>query len=244
MKHYDTRQRLVFDVPTRFFHWLFAGLFLFSFFVAKNVDDESLLFTYHMLAGITIFFLVLLRIVWGLFGTRYAKFKSFALNPIDLFRYFKGIISGDKTKWAGHNPASSWAGIVMLLLALGLAITGYMMTSGAGFKEDYEDIHELLANSFIIVVILHVLGIMIHTIRHRELIGLSMIDGRKAAINQNEQIGSSYFGLGLLFLGIVIFFLIYLSKNYDIENRKLQIFGASLQLGQNQTGDHQNTNDH
>lgn len=231
----NTRQHLVYDVPTRFFHWLFAGLFLTAFFIGKTVDNESLLFTYHMLAGITMVFLVLLRIVWGIFGTRHAKFKNFALNPFDMLKYFKGILSGDKTKWAGHNPASSWAGIVMMLLALGLGFTGYMMTSGSGFKEDFEDIHELLANAFIVVVILHVLGIVLHTLRHREMIGLSMIDGRKADVPAGEQIKSSYFSLGLLFLGIVMAFMMYLAKNYDTQNRTLQIFGSTLQLGENES---------
>jgi cytochrome b len=59
------RQHLVYDLPLRFFHWLFAGLFLIGFTIAKTVDDESVLFNYHSLAGLTLGFLVLLRVVWG-----------------------------------------------------------------------------------------------------------------------------------------------------------------------------------
>ncbi|MBK7963783.1 MAG: cytochrome b/b6 domain-containing protein [Bdellovibrionales bacterium] len=172
------RQHLVYDLPLRLFHWLFAGLFLIGFIIAKTVDDESVLFNYHSLAGLTLGFLVLLRVVWGVFGTKHARFSGFALNPKDLVSYFLGILAGEKKRWAGHNPASSWAGLIMMLMALGLAVTGYLMASGSE-NELLEDFHELLANGFIVVVGLHVVGIGIHTIRTRELIGLSMIDGKK-----------------------------------------------------------------
>ena len=46
------RTTFIYDLPTRIFHWLFAGLFLVSFTLAKTVDDESVLFSYHMLSGL------------------------------------------------------------------------------------------------------------------------------------------------------------------------------------------------
>ena len=103
------RQHLVYDLPTRIFHWLFAGLFLTAFVIAKTIDDESAIYSWHMLAGLTLSFVVVLRILWGFFGTQHARFSGFALNPMDLLSYFKGILTGEKRRWAGHNPASSWA---------------------------------------------------------------------------------------------------------------------------------------
>jgi cytochrome b len=225
------RQRLVYDLPTRLFHWLFAGLFLTGFIIAKTIDDESFWFNYHSLAGLTLGFLVLLRILWGVLGTKHARFSGFALNPLELVSYFKGIFSGEKKRWAGHNPASSWAGIVMMLLALGLATTGYLMTSGPN-KETFEDVHELLANGFIVVVILHVAGIILHTIRHKEMIGLSMIDGKKADVAIDQTISSSRPAIGILLVGFVVAFGLHLYKNYDNQTRTLQFFGTTLQLSE------------
>jgi len=227
------RQNLVYDLPTRIFHWLFAGLFLTGFVIAKTMDDDSPWFNYHSLAGLTLGFVVLLRLIWGIFGTKHARFSGFALKPTDLVNYFKGILTGEKKRWAGHNPASSWAGIVMMLMALGLAITGYLMTSGPN-KETYEDVHELLANGFIIVVVLHIAGIVLHTIRHKEMIGLSMIDGKKADVTSDQTIPSAQSGFGILLIGLVVVFGLNLYKNYDSSTKSLKFFGTTLQLSENE----------
>ncbi len=227
------RRNLVYDLPTRIFHWLFAGLFLTGFVIAKTMDDDSPWFNYHSLAGLTLGFVVLLRLIWGIFGTKHARFSGFALKPTDLVNYFKGILTGEKKRWAGHNPASSWAGIVMMLMALGLAITGYLMTSGPN-KETYEDVHELLANGFIIVVVLHIAGIVLHTIRHKEMIGLSMIDGKKADVTSDQTIPSAQSGFGILLIGLVVVFGLNLYKNYDSSTKSLKFFGTTLQLSENE----------
>ncbi len=226
------RQHLVYDLPTRIFHWLFAGLFLTGFIIAKTIDDESPWFNYHSLAGLILGFLVLLRILWGLFGTKNARFSGFVLNPKELIMYFKGILTGNKKKWVGHNPASSWAGLMMMFLALGLSFSGYLMTSGPN-KESFEDVHELFANGFIIVVILHIAGIALHTIRHKEVIGLSMIDGKKADIAKAQTIPNSKAPFGILLVGLVVAFGLHIFKNYDGQTRSLNFFGTTLQLSEN-----------
>lgn len=224
---------LVYDLPTRIFHWLLAGFFLTAFIIAKTIDDESPTYAFHMLAGLCLGFLVVLRLIWGLFGTKHARFTGFSLHPADLLSYLKGVLTGDDRRWAGHNPASSWAGLIMLLLGLGLAVTGFLMTSGPN-KETFEDVHELFANTFIIVVILHVAGIIIHTLRHKEMIALSMIDGRKSSLSVNDQIPTSRPVVGILLLALIVAFVLNLSKHYDPSTQKLQLFGTTLQLGENE----------
>jgi cytochrome b len=225
-------RQLVYDLPTRLFHWLFAGLFLTAFIIANTLDDDSSWFNYHSLAGLTLGFLVLLRIVWGVFGTQHARFSDFSLNPLALVGYFKGVLSGDKKRWAGHNPASSWAGIIMMFLALGLATTGYLMASGN--EDAFEDIHELFADAFIVVVVLHVAGVVFHSIRHKEMIGLSMVDGKKTDVPVKETISSSRSAFGVLLIALVVAFGLNLYKNYDVQSRSLQLFGTTLQLGEDE----------
>ncbi len=228
------KQQLVYDLPTRLFHWIFAGLFITAFVIAKTIDDESPIYSYHMMAGLILSFTVWLRVLWGLFGTKHAKFSGFALKPMDLIEYFKGIFSGSKKRWAGHNPASSWAALTMMILALGLGLTGYLMTSGPD-KETYEDIHELLANGFIIVVILHVAGIILHTIRHKEMIALSMITGKKDQVPTDQVIASPKTAFGILLIALVVAFAFNIFKNYDGQNKTLNLFGTTLQLGKNES---------
>lgn len=227
--------RLIYDIPTRLFHWLFAGLFIAAFLIAKTVDDDSPIFSYHMLAGLLLVFSVLLRIVWGFVGSKHSRFTSFALHPKDLVVYFTSILSGDKRKWTGHNPASSWATLAMLALSLCLGLTGYLMTSGQ--KETFEDVHELLANGFFVVVLMHIVGVVLHAIRHTNGIAMTMIDGTKSDIPQTETISNSRPAIALLFVSLVITFAFHLAKNYDNQKQILNFFGTIHQLGDNEDDD-------
>lgn len=227
----NDRTTLVYDLPTRLFHWTFASLFLGAFFIAKVFDDDSAAYPYHMMLGMTMAFVVVLRIVWGIFGSRYAKFSSFALHPSRLISYMKSIFSGDE-RHLGHNPASSWAAIVMMLLALGSATTGFLMSQSHDNKETFEDVHELFANGFIVVVIAHVAGIILHTLRHKEMIGLSMLHGRKNKIGQEDGIKQSHPLVALVFLLLLGGFVFNLYHNYDVNTKSLNFFGKTMQLGE------------
>jgi len=243
------RQNLVYDVPTRVFHWLFASLFLTAILIGKILDHDSPNFPYHMLAGLTLNLLVMTRLVWGVVGTKHARFSSFALKPKDLISYFKGILSGEKKLWAGHNPASSWAGLLMILFAMGLGISGYLMASGPE-NELLEEVHEILANGFIVIAILHVSGIVLHTLRHKDLIGLSMLDGKKAQVAASETIPSAKPAVGLVMFVLVVAFAGYLLNGFDKPSRQLNFFGSVLQLGESEneseggSGEHSHDHDH
>jgi cytochrome b len=228
-------RKLIYDLPTRIFHWGFAALFITAFLIAKTIDDDNPLFSYHMLAGLLLGALVVFRLIWGVVGSRYARFSSFALHPADLIAYFKGILMGDQRRWAGHHPASSWATLVMLGCATGLAITGYLMSTGN--KETFEDIHELLANGFLVTVLLHIAGVVIHSLRHRDAIAVSMLDGKKSEVAGAAEISSSYPLVALVLILGLSFFGFYLSRNYDSTTRQLNLFGTPLSLGEEQDSD-------
>lgn len=223
------RSQLVYDLPTRLFHWLFAALFVTAFIIAKNVDSESPAFANHMLFGMTLSFIVILRVIWGLVGSQYARFSSFALHPAKLIQYFTDMLSGQSKRSAGHNPASSWVAVVMMILALSLGISGYLMSTG--LNEELEDIHEILANSFVIVAILHVAGVLMHTVQHKDPIALSMIDGKKQDIVGTKSLTTSHPLVAVLFLVLVTAFGMNLWKNYDSQSGTLNLFGTTLQLG-------------
>ncbi len=223
-------KKLIYDLPTRIFHWGFAGLFVAAFFIAKTMDDENPTFSYHMLAGLMLAGLVILRLIWGVIGTRYARFSSFALNPIDLIEYGKGIFTGNKKRWPGLNPASSYATIIMLGSSLVLAITGYLMATGS--KEAFEDIHELFANVFLVTVLLHVAGVLFHSFRHQDGIALAMVHGKKDEDEpHSEPVGQKPI-IALLLIVLMATFGGYLVKNYNTSTRELNFFGKTLSLGE------------
>jgi len=221
----------VYDLPTRFFHWLFAFLFLGAYLIAEIVDDENPLFTLHMMAGLTIGFMLILRILWGFVGTTYARFSSFKLNPIEFIQYLKNAVVKKTKRYLGHNPASSYAAVIMFICAAGLAITGIAMTNG-GENDFYEETHELLANIFLITVIAHVGGIIYHQFKHRDSLWSSMLDGKKEALPEKIGITNSKRFAGILFLILTLTWTGFLYSRYDSTNQVLDIFGQELILGE------------
>ncbi|MEX0685468.1 MAG: cytochrome b/b6 domain-containing protein [Balneolales bacterium] len=221
----------VYDWPTRFFHWLFAFLFLAAFIIVKTVDDDSSFFSYHMLAGLSIIFLLLLRIIWGIIGTTYARFSSFRVAPTELIQYMKDAVMTKTKRYLGHNPASSYAAIIMFASAIGLAVSGILMTS-VGETDLYEESHEILANVFIIAVIAHLLGIIFHHLKHKDALWSSMIDGKKEVLSGKEGIANMKLGIGFLFIIITLLWFNYLGNQYDRNSQTLDLLGTELKLGE------------
>lgn len=51
--------------------------------------------------------LVAFRMVWGLGGTRYARFSAFVRSPAAVLRYVAGLIRRRPERYLGHNPAGA-----------------------------------------------------------------------------------------------------------------------------------------
>src|SRR5450756_734838 len=67
------RRILVWDAPTRVFHWLQA----LSFGAAYLTAFSERLRNYHVALGYILLGLIAFRLLWGFIGTRYARFSSF-----------------------------------------------------------------------------------------------------------------------------------------------------------------------
>ena len=115
---------LVWDLPTRLFHWLMTVGFGLAAVIAFFAGEHSRWFPYHSLIGLTLALMVVLRIAWGVLGSRYARFRSFLYSPREVIEYFAGIFSGRGKSYIGHNPGSAYAIVAMLLLMLGIAGSG------------------------------------------------------------------------------------------------------------------------
>ncbi|MHB0971679.1 MAG: cytochrome b/b6 domain-containing protein [Thermoanaerobaculia bacterium] len=168
---------LVWDLPVRFLHWMHAILFIGAFAIANLASDEGRVFVLHAVAGSVIVFLVVLRIVWGVIGSRHARFTGFDYRPSSLVAYLRRALGrGPKARDAGHNPATVWFAIAMLLVLVSLGVTGFLLGRG---QERFEEIHEVLAWTAAGLAASHVAGIVWHRLRQKECIATSMITGRK-----------------------------------------------------------------
>jgi cytochrome b len=222
-----------YDLPVRIFHVLFAILFVLSFFIAKVIDDESVLYGYHMISGMLMAFLVVLRIIWGFVGSRTARFSSFKLRPDELVGYFTAKFGGESKRYFGHNPASSYAAVLMFVFTFALVGSGLMMVQGIS-DDFFEEIHEIFAMGFLVLVIVHIIGVVAHQLEHLDEIGLSMFHGKKNPVEGEEPIAHNYIVVGLVFLVLTGAAGSYLFKSYDGNTGKFYGFGMNLQLSENE----------
>lgn len=221
---------LIWDLPTRLFHWLLSGGFVAAAVISLVLGEDSPLFAYHAIIGLTIALLVCLRIIWGVCGTRYARFGTFVFGPRAVAGYMKSTIVGGGTRYIGHNPGSALAIFALLALVLAMAVTGIMLGRGI---ESVKEFHEVLAYITVGVSVVHVLGVALHTIRHRENLTASMIHGKKSAA-ASDAIASPRPIVAVLFLLIAGLWALILVRNFNpaTQSTTLPLIGATLQLGE------------
>ena len=189
-----TTRILVWDVPTRVFHWLLAGSFAGAFLTAESEMFRDV----HVLLGYTMLGLIGFRLVWGLIGTRYARFSSFLFGPSKVTAYLKSLLTGSPQHYVGHNPAGSWAIYGLLLLGLLSGATGYAVYNQTG-GEWLEELHEATANTMLALVVVHVAGVMISSLLHRENLVRAMIYGyKKGKAGQGVRRAHWLIGISLL----------------------------------------------
>lgn len=168
----------VWDLPVRIFHWALAA----SFGAAYVLAETERLRQVHVMLGYTVLGLIAFRMAWGFVGTRYARFTSFLFGPGAVLRYLGRLASGRPERHLGHNPAGSWAIWAILGLGLVTGVTGYMTFNELG-SEAVEELHEGFANAWLAVVFVHVAGVLISSVLHRENLVAAMLTGYKRAMS-------------------------------------------------------------
>ncbi len=223
---------LVWDIPSRLVHWAFAGSLSAALAIAFLVDDDQPLFRWHMLFGIVAVFILAIRLLMGLFGARYARFSSFPVQLSEIASYIVSAVVSKTKRYAGNNPGSATAAVLMFLIVPGLFVTG------AFASETFEDVHEVLAWGLLLVVLSHLAGLAWHTIRHKENISMAMVSGRKAG-EPAEAIPSSHpiWGAVILLaagLWIKLFF-----AGFKLSDRSVRLpgVGMTIQLGENESNE-------
>ena len=164
----------VWDLFVRVFHWSLATLFVVAYATGDEIEKV------HIAAGYAIAGLVALRIVWGFVGPRHARFASFVRPPREVLAYLRDVALLRAPRHLGHNPAGGAMVIALLVMLAGTAVTGHMMTTDAYWGAKWvEDVHEILANLTVGLIVLHVLGVLAASFEHGENLVRAMVTGRK-----------------------------------------------------------------
>lgn len=165
---------LVWDAPVRVFHWLMVASFFAAYLTAESERWRLL----HVTAGYTMAGLVAFRLLWGLVGTRHARFANFVRGPRAVAAYLKRLLGRRPEHHVGHNPAGAVAIVALLGLAALAAATGWAIYNEVG-PEALEDLHEFAGNTMLLVVIVHVAGVGVSSRLHHENLVRSMVTGTK-----------------------------------------------------------------
>jgi cytochrome b len=226
----------IWDVPTRLIHWMFAAGLLAAFLIAQVGGEHSSVFDYHAIIGLTLALVLALRLIWGVVGTRHARFSSYVFSPVELVRYMRSVVRPDKSlRYAGHNPATSWAAPMMFVLLAVVAATGVMTGQGS---EAAEELHAASVYALLAVVGVHVIGVVVHSVRHRENLIMGMVDGRKVGETSDEiKFGRPI--VALVLLVAVGGFAWSLVANYDPiqHHTHLPLIGTTLGIGEAEGAD-------
>ncbi len=164
----------VWDAPVRVFHWLMVVCFSGAYLTAESETWRLR----HVTLGYTLGGLLAFRLVWGLVGTRYARFASSVRGPAAVLRYLKSLSTGKPEHHLGHNPAGAVAIVLLLLMGAGLVATGYASYNEIG-PEALSELHELLGNGMLLVVLGHLAGVVTASLQHRENLAAAMVTGYK-----------------------------------------------------------------
>lgn len=194
------RSILVWDVPTRVFHWLLALSFVGAYLTAESERYRDI----HVVLGYTLLGLIAFRLLWGFFGTRYARFRSFLFKPGEIVAYSLSLLKGKPAHYVGHNPLGSVS--IWLLLALGIlsGVSGVILFEDIG-GEAMEELHEVTSDAMLAVVLIHIAGVVVSSLMHRENLARAMVTGFKSA-EPDQGIRRPYLWLGVIMLTAVVAF--------------------------------------
>ncbi|MDR7272665.1 cytochrome b [Pelomonas saccharophila] len=173
----------VWDLPLRVFHWALVALV--SAAIATGLAGGAWM-SWHARAGQGIAALLVFRLGWGLWGTRYARFAQFWPSPRRVWAYLRGRWQG-----LGHNPLGALSVFAVLTLLLTQVATGLFGNDEIGFAGPWsgwvdEELslkltgwHKLAAKLLYVWLGLHLAAIAIYVAIRRQPLLRAMWRGRR-----------------------------------------------------------------
>lgn len=183
------RRVLVWDLPTRVFHWLLVSATTVAFVTGYILPQWWL--GAHRWAGYAIVGLLVFRFVWAAFGSEYSRLGSFAYTPAEALEHLRGVLLLGPRHYFGHNPAGSVMIFALAFVLCGLVVTGLLVEAGeekigplAGITtyavgHTVKTLHKVLVWILGGMVVGHVAGVIVESLLTRENLVAPMITGRK-----------------------------------------------------------------
>ncbi|MCU7553800.1 cytochrome b/b6 domain-containing protein [Alteromonas sp. ASW11-19] len=181
-------KQLVWDLPTRLFHWLLVAALSAQYVTAEWLDDAM---QWHFWIGYFVIGLIVFRIVWGLVGPAHARFSNFITGPVAVWRYLKTLPDASAPAHVGHNPLGGWFVIIMLACVALQAVSGLFMTDDVFLDGPYRHLsseptlqlmntlHHTVIDILLGVIALHIAAIAFYALYKRQSLTPAMVHGKK-----------------------------------------------------------------
>lgn len=181
------RKVLIWDLPTRLFHWLTAALVLAAY-ITWRVDWMD----WHAKAGEAVLTLVGFRLLWGFFGSETTRFSRFLASPRTAMNHLTHILRREPDRQVGHNPAGGWMVLLLLALLFGETLSGLYVANDvadqgpltelvpARIANTITALHWIFWDALLAAVALHVLAIFAYAAAKGQNLVTPMIVGVKS----------------------------------------------------------------
>ncbi|QQX78887.1 cytochrome b/b6 domain-containing protein [Shewanella sp. KX20019] len=125
----------VWDKTVRIFHWvnvvlittlMFIGLIMMfkSELGISGLPAKIKLKELHTVIGYMFAINVIIRLVWGVTGSHFAKFASMRPKTADVTSYKNRLKKGENPQYLGHNPIGKFAVVAIMALSIVIMVTG------------------------------------------------------------------------------------------------------------------------
>ena len=166
-------------------HWLMVGGFCLAWLTAESETFRLV----HVISGAIVLGVASFRLPWGFIGSRYARFADFVRGPTAVKDYLSSLLKLEPAHHVGHNPAGSWAIVMLLGLGILTSLAGWAMYNDIGGNV-LEELHEGLATTMLLVVLVHLAGVFSGSLLHGENLVRAMLTGCKKGLPE-EAIASA-----------------------------------------------------
>jgi cytochrome b len=181
------RKVLIWDAPTRLFHWLTVVLVLAAY-VTWRLDWMD----WHAKAGDAVLTLLSFRLLWGFFGSETTRFSRFLAAPRAAARHLMHILRREPDRQVGHNPAGGWMVLLLLALLFGETLSGLYVANDVADQGPLTELvparianaitalHWIFWDALLAAVALHIVAILAYAAAKRQNLVTPMITGWKS----------------------------------------------------------------
>lgn len=172
----------VWDLPVRVGHWALVLGVLLAWVTRHGFGSV------HEWIGYVVLGVVLFRVLWGFWGTPYARFAQFTQSPGTTLDYIRDVRSHREKRYLGHNPLGGWMTLLLLSTLFIICFTGWLYTTDRFWGIAWvEALHNGSTNFLIGLVAVHVSGVIWTSLKTRENLIACMIHGRKRAPRADDE---------------------------------------------------------